>query len=50
MEAIDARFVSFEKAFASTLMRKLSSMMFDKGRYVREHIMEIRDITANRDV
>ncbi|XP_075079837.1 uncharacterized protein LOC142165109 [Nicotiana tabacum] len=46
MKAIDEQFVSFYKALASTLMKRLSSMTFDRSRTVREHIMEMRDIAA----
>ncbi|XP_019226693.1 PREDICTED: uncharacterized protein LOC109208109 [Nicotiana attenuata] len=46
MKAIDEKFVSFDKALASTLMKRLSSMTFDRSRTVREHIMEMRDIAA----
>ncbi|XP_016459201.1 uncharacterized protein LOC107782778 [Nicotiana tabacum] len=46
MKAIDEQFVSYNKALASTLMKRLSSMTFDRSRTVREHIMEMRDIAA----
>ncbi|OIT28788.1 hypothetical protein A4A49_59521, partial [Nicotiana attenuata] len=46
MKAIDEQFVSSDKALASTLMKRLSSMTFDRSRTVREHIMEMRDIAA----
>ncbi|XP_019248421.1 PREDICTED: uncharacterized protein LOC109227677 [Nicotiana attenuata] len=46
MKAIDEQFVSSDKALASTLMKRLSSMTFDRSRIVREHIMEMRDIAA----
>nr|KYP65744.1 hypothetical protein KK1_012007 [Cajanus cajan] len=46
MKAIQEQFVSFDKSMASTLMKKLSSMKYDKSKGVREHIMEIRDIAA----
>uniref|UniRef100_A0A1U7VRY4 Uncharacterized protein LOC104220026 n=1 Tax=Nicotiana sylvestris TaxID=4096 RepID=A0A1U7VRY4_NICSY len=46
MKAIDEQFVSSNKALANTLMKRLSSMTFDRSRTVREHIMEIRDIAA----
>uniref|UniRef100_A0A1S4AR29 Uncharacterized protein n=1 Tax=Nicotiana tabacum TaxID=4097 RepID=A0A1S4AR29_TOBAC len=46
MKAIDEQFVSSDKALASTLMKRLSSMTFDGSRIVREHIMEKRDIAA----
>ncbi|XP_059638913.1 uncharacterized protein LOC132281203 [Cornus florida] len=46
MIAIEQQFVSSDKALASTLITKLSSMkhMGDKG--VREHFIKIRDIAA----
>jgi hypothetical protein len=46
MRAIEEQFVSFDKALASTLMKKLSSKTFDRSRSVREHIMEMRDMAA----
>ncbi|XP_019228841.1 PREDICTED: uncharacterized protein LOC109209929 [Nicotiana attenuata] len=45
-KAIDEQFVSSDKALTNTLMKRLSSMTFDKSRTVREHIMEMRDIVA----
>jgi len=46
MWAVDEQFVSSDKALTSTLMKKLSSKTFDISRSVREHIMEMRDMTA----
>ncbi|XP_075078264.1 uncharacterized protein LOC142164303 [Nicotiana tabacum] len=46
MKAIDEQFGSSDKALASTLMKRLSSMTFNRNRTVRKHIMEIRDIAA----
>ncbi|OIT37893.1 hypothetical protein A4A49_66036, partial [Nicotiana attenuata] len=46
IKAIDEQFVSSDKALASTLMKRLSSMSFDKCRTVSEHIMKMRDIAA----
>ncbi|XP_019232181.1 PREDICTED: uncharacterized protein LOC109212906 [Nicotiana attenuata] len=46
MKAIDKQFVSCDKALASTLMKTLSSMTFDRNRTVHEHIMKMRDIVA----
>nr|XP_016474646.1 PREDICTED: uncharacterized protein LOC107796403 [Nicotiana tabacum] len=46
MKGIDEQFVSSDKALASTLMKRLSSMAFDRSHIVREHIMEMRDIAA----
>ncbi|OIT07501.1 hypothetical protein A4A49_51879, partial [Nicotiana attenuata] len=45
VKAIDEQFVSFDKALANTLMKRLSSMTFDRST-VREHIMDMRDIAA----
>ncbi|OIT01053.1 hypothetical protein A4A49_60010, partial [Nicotiana attenuata] len=46
MKSIDEQFVSSDKVLASTLMKRLSSMTFDRSHTVREHIMEMRDIAA----
>ncbi|XP_072064284.1 uncharacterized protein [Arachis hypogaea] len=46
MKAIDEQFESSSKALASTLMAQLSSMRLTGVRGVREHIMRLRDITA----
>ncbi|OIT26591.1 hypothetical protein A4A49_56366, partial [Nicotiana attenuata] len=46
MKAIDEQFVSSNKALASTFMKRLSGMDFDRSHTVCEHIMEIRDIAA----
>ena len=46
MKALEAQFVTSDKALASTLMKKLSSMKFDNSKGVREHIMEMRDIAS----
>ncbi|OIT26261.1 hypothetical protein A4A49_59320, partial [Nicotiana attenuata] len=46
MKAINEQLVSSNKALASTLMKRLSSMTFDRSRTVREHIMEMRNIVA----
>ncbi|XP_070020435.1 uncharacterized protein [Nicotiana sylvestris] len=46
MKAIDEQFVSSDKALANTLMKRLSSMTFYRSRTVREHIMDMRDITS----
>jgi hypothetical protein len=46
MRAVEEQFVSSDKAFASTLMKKLSSKTFDKSRSMQEHIMEMRDMAA----
>ncbi|XP_059310571.1 uncharacterized protein LOC132061911 [Lycium ferocissimum] len=41
IKAIEEQFVSCDKALASTLMKRISSMTFDRSRTVREHIMEM---------
>ncbi|OIT01671.1 hypothetical protein A4A49_56730, partial [Nicotiana attenuata] len=46
MKATDEQFVSSDKTLASTLMKRFSSMTFDRSRKVRENIMEMRDIAA----
>ena len=46
MKAIEEQFVSYDKALASTLMKKLSGMKHDSSMSVCEHIMEMRDVAA----
>ncbi|XP_021301086.1 uncharacterized protein LOC110429389 [Herrania umbratica] len=46
MKAIDEQFESYDKAFDSTLMSKLTSMKLTGVKAVREHIMQMRDIVA----
>ncbi|OIT37663.1 hypothetical protein A4A49_66121, partial [Nicotiana attenuata] len=46
LKAIDEQFVSSDKALASTLMKRLSSMTFDRSPAVRKHIIKMRDIAA----
>ncbi|KAF7825290.1 Retrovirus-related Pol polyprotein from transposon TNT 1-94 [Senna tora] len=46
LKAIDEQFESSEKALASTLMSKLSTMKLTSIKGVREHIMRMRDIAA----
>ncbi|MCD9645107.1 hypothetical protein HAX54_033783 [Datura stramonium] len=46
MKEINEQFVSFDKALASTLMNRLSSITFDRNCTMHEHIMEVRDIVA----
>jgi hypothetical protein len=46
IKAVEEQFVSSDKALSSTLMKKLSSKTFDNSRSVREHIMEMRDMSA----
>ena len=46
IKVVEEQFVSSDKALASTLMKRLSSKTFDNSRSVREHIMEMRDMSA----
>jgi hypothetical protein len=46
IKAIDEQFVSFNKARASTLIIKFSTMKLIEVRGVRDHIMRMRDIAA----
>ncbi|KAL5764877.1 hypothetical protein ACOSQ2_017471 [Xanthoceras sorbifolium] len=46
LKGIDEQFFTLEKALASILIMKLSSQMLTSIKGVREHIMQIRDITA----
>ena len=46
LNAIEQQFETSDKAMASTLMSKLSSMKFTSTKGVREHIMEMRDIAT----
>ncbi|XP_059441989.1 uncharacterized protein LOC132174333 [Corylus avellana] len=46
IQAVEEQFVSSDKALASTLMKKLSSKTFDNSRSVREHIMKMKDMSA----
>ena len=46
IKAVEEQFVSSDKVLASTLMKRLSSKTFDSSRNVREHIMEMRDMSA----
>ena len=46
LKAIDREFESFDKALASTLMTKLSSMKLTGVRGVRDHITQMRDLAA----
>nr|XP_016500534.1 PREDICTED: uncharacterized protein LOC107818968 [Nicotiana tabacum] len=43
---MDEQLVSSDKALASTLMKGLSSMTFNKSHTVHDHIMEMRNIAA----
>ena len=46
LNAIKQQFETSNKAIASTLMSKLSSMKFTATKGMGEHIMEMRDIAA----
>ncbi|RVW19233.1 hypothetical protein CK203_095892 [Vitis vinifera] len=46
LKAIDEQFVTSDKALASTLIMKFTSLKLTGIRGVREHIMEMRDIVA----
>ena len=45
LKAIDEQFVTSEKALASTLIMKFSTLRLTTVKDVRDHIMQIRDIT-----
>ncbi|RVW82846.1 Retrovirus-related Pol polyprotein from transposon TNT 1-94 [Vitis vinifera] len=46
MKAIDEQFVTLDKALASTLIMKFSSLRLTNVSGVQEHIMQMRDIAA----
>ena len=46
LKAIGEQFITSDKALASTLIMKFSSIRITSVRGVREHIMQMRDITA----
>ncbi|PON79861.1 Transmembrane protein, partial [Trema orientale] len=46
LKAIDEQFVTSEKALASTLIMKFSTLRLTTVKGVRDHIMQMRDITA----
>ena len=46
LKAIDEQFETSDKALASTLIMKFSSLRLTSVRGVREHIMQMRDIAA----
>ena len=46
LKAIDEQFVTSDKALASTLIMKFTSLKLIGIRGVREHIMEMRDIVT----
>ncbi|KAK1575291.1 hypothetical protein Q3G72_004199 [Acer saccharum] len=45
LKAIDDQFVTLEKALASTLIMKFSSLRLTSVKGVHEHVMQMRDIT-----
>ena len=46
LKAIDEQFVTSDKALASTLIMKFSSLRLTSMKSVHEHIMNMRDIVA----
>ena len=46
LKAIDDQFVTSDKALASTLIMKFSSLRLTSVKGVREHIMQMRDTVA----
>ena len=46
LKAIDEQFITSDKALASTLIMKFLSLRLTNIKGVREHIMQMRDITA----
>ena len=46
LKAIDEQFITSDKALASTLIMKFSSLRLTNIKGVREHIMQMRDIAA----
>ena len=46
LKAIDEKFVTLDKALASTLIMMFTSLKLTGIRGVREHVMEMRDIVA----
>ena len=46
LKAIDDQFITSNKALASTLIMKFSSLRLTSVKGVREHIMQMRDIAA----
>ena len=46
LKAIDDQFVTSDKALASTLIMKFSSLRLTSVKGMREHIMQMRDIVA----
>jgi hypothetical protein len=50
LKAIEEQYINSDKAKASTLMAKLSSMKYTRSGSIREHIMMMRDISAQLNV
>ena len=46
LKAIDEQFITLDKALASTLIMKFTSLKFIGIKGVREYIMEMRDVVA----
>ena len=46
LKTIDEQFVTSDKALASTLIMKFTSLKLTSIKSVREHIMEMRDVMA----
>ncbi|PKI38885.1 hypothetical protein CRG98_040725 [Punica granatum] len=46
LKAIKEQFAKSDKALTSTLMKRLTSKIFDSSNGVRAHITEMRDLTA----
>ena len=46
LEAIDDQFITLDKALASTLIMKFSTLQLTNVKGVREYIMQMRDISA----
>ncbi|XP_026409833.1 uncharacterized protein LOC113304928 [Papaver somniferum] len=46
LQAIEEQFSTSDKVLAGTLMKKLSSMRYNGTSGIREHIMEMRDISS----
>lgn len=47
IKVVEEQFVSFNKALASTMMKRFLSKTFDSYKGVCGHIMEMRDMTAH---
>ncbi|RVW74898.1 hypothetical protein CK203_054575 [Vitis vinifera] len=46
LKTIDEQFIASDKALASTLIMKFTSLKLTNTKSVREHIMEMRDVMA----